>query len=179
MASISNATTSRWASSNWTPGKVTIFNALGLTKWKVQYPTLSPKLAGAVASDASAGSGNVQTVSTTTAGNTGSTQQVKGGGTYSYSQLEQLWIQAGGNPAKAAIAAAIAMAESSGNVNSTDYDSNGTVDRGLWQINSSHGSQSVYTPLKNAQSAVAISANGTNWQPWVTYQTGAYLKYLQ
>lgn len=93
-------------------------------------------------------------------------------------QLETLWVQAGGSPSKANIAAAIALAESSGNPNSTDYDSNGTVDRGLWQINSIHGTQSTYGTLANAQAAVAISNDGSDWTPWVTYNSGAYKQFL-
>lgn len=93
-------------------------------------------------------------------------------------ELERLWDQAGGNPAKAAEAAAIALAESSGRVNATDYNTNGTVDRGLWQINSIHGAQSTYNPLANAKAAVAISNNGTNFTPWVTYNSGAFRQYL-
>ena len=72
------------------------------------------------------------------------------------------------------MAAEIAMAESGGNPNATDHDSNGTADRGLFQINSTWGSLSVYDPLGNAQAAVSISGGGSNWEPWVTRQTGAY-----
>jgi Lysozyme like domain len=98
---------------------------------------------------------------------------------YSYAQLEGVWNQAGGNPQAASMAAAIATAESGGNSAAYDNDSNGSVDRGLWQINSVHGSQSTFDVMGNARAAVAISNNGTNWSPWVTYQTGAYLKYMQ
>lgn len=86
---------------------------------------------------------------------------------YTEAQLESLWIQAGGDPNHAAEAAAIALAESGGNSLATNNgNSNGSVDRGLWQINSVHGSQSTFDPLANARAAVAISDNGTNWRPW-------------
>lgn len=98
---------------------------------------------------------------------------------YSYAQLEGIWCQAGGAPAAAPIAAAIAMAESGGNTAATNNDSNGTVDRGLWQINSVHGSQSTYDVMGNARAAIAISNNGSNWSPWTTYTNGAYQQYLQ
>lgn len=92
---------------------------------------------------------------------------------YSFTQLEQLWIQAGGNPIAAPMAAAIAMAESGGDANAVGHPSNGTEDRGLWQINSIHGSQSTLDPLANAKAAVAISQNGTTWKPWCTaWSTG-------
>lgn len=85
---------------------------------------------------------------------------------YTMQQLESLWVQAGGNPKYASMAAAIALAESGGDPNSTGYPKNGTVDRGLWQINSIHGSQSTLDPLANARAAVAISGNGSTWRPW-------------
>jgi phage protein U len=105
---------------------------------------------------------------------------VQGGSVnYNYAQLEGIWIQAGGNPQAAPMAAAIAMAESGGNSAAQDLDSNGTVDRGLWQINSVHGAQSTFDVMGNARAAVAISNNGSDWSAWVTYQTGAYQRYLQ
>jgi hypothetical protein len=96
------------------------------------------------------------------------------GGTLDCSQLEALWESAGGSPAAASTAAAIAEAESSGQQYATNDDSNGTVDRGYWQINSSHGPLSTYGAYGNARAAVLISSNGTDWTPWTTYQTGAY-----
>lgn len=87
---------------------------------------------------------------------------------YSFTQLEDLWKQAGGNAAYAAMAAAIALAESGGDPQSTNHNTNGTVDRGLWQINSIHGAQSTYDVMSNARAAVAISNNGSNWKPWCT-----------
>lgn len=86
-------------------------------------------------------------------------------------ELQQLWIQAGGDPTQAAQAAAVAMAESGGNANASLTNANGSIDRGYWQINSSHGSQSTFDPLGNARAAVAISANGTNWRPWCVAYT--------
>lgn len=90
---------------------------------------------------------------------------------YTYGQLEQIWISAGGNPGAASVAAAIAMAESGGNPNATNVNTNGSIDRGLWQINSIHGSQSTFDPMGNARSAIAISNNGSNWAPWCTAWT--------
>lgn len=90
-----------------------------------------------------------------------------GGVSYNYSQLQYVWIQANGSPQAAPMAAAIAMAESSGNSHATNNDGS-SVDRGLWQINSVHGSQSSYDVMTNARAAVAISGNGTNWRPWCT-----------
>lgn len=92
----------------------------------------------------------------------------------SVDELKALWIQAGGNPQNAAIAAAVALAESAGRTDAGPTNGNGSVDRGLWQINSSHGSLSTFDPLGNARAAVQLSNNGANWQPWCTaYTDGA------
>ncbi len=97
-----------------------------------------------------------------------------GGGSLSCSGLEALWESAGGSSGTAFMAAEIARAESGGQQYSTDNDGNGTVDRGYWQVNSIHGALSTYDPAGNARAAVELSGDGTNWSPWVTYQTGAY-----
>jgi hypothetical protein len=95
-------------------------------------------------------------------------------GTLGCTQLEALWEEAGGSPAAAFTAAEVAMAESSGRENATNVNSNGSTDEGYWQINNqAHPGQATYDPLGNARAAVAISGNGTNWTPWVTYQHGA------
>ena len=107
-------------------------------------------------------------------GAAGAALSVPGGGTLSCSGLEALWESAGGSPGAAFTAAEIARAESSGRQYATDDDGNGTVDRGYWQVNSINGAGSTYDAEANARAAVQISGDGTNWMPWVTYQTGAY-----
>jgi LysM repeat protein len=92
-------------------------------------------------------------------------------GMYSCSGLEKLWEQAGGSSAHAFTAAEIAMAESGGNPNAISP----TDDFGLWQINGSHGSLATLNALQNAKSAIILSNNGTNWGPWTTYHSGAYV----
>ncbi len=92
-------------------------------------------------------------------------------GTLSCSQLEDLWETAGGAQTEAFMAAEIAMAESGGNQYAT-----GTVgERGYWQINPNHGALSTYDPLGNAKAAVIISDDGTDWTPWTTFTSGAYI----
>jgi LysM repeat protein len=91
-------------------------------------------------------------------------------GMYSCSGLEQVWEQEGGSPAAALMAAEIAMAESGGNPNAISP----TDDFGLWQINGSNGSLATLNPFQNAKSAITLSDNGTNWNPWTTYHSGAY-----
>lgn len=99
-------------------------------------------------------------------------------GNFTFSQLEQLWIQNGGSVTAAPMAAAIAMAESGGNAGATDNDANGSQDRGLWQINSVNGALSTYDTNQNARAAIELSDNGVNWTPWVTFKTGAYKRFL-
>jgi hypothetical protein len=91
-------------------------------------------------------------------------------GMYSCSGLEQIWEQEGGSPAAALMAAEIAMAESGGNPNAISP----TDDFGLWQINGSNGSLATLNPFQNAKSAITLSDNGNNWNPWTTYHSGAY-----
>jgi LysM repeat protein len=92
-------------------------------------------------------------------------------GTLSCTGLEQLWLNAGGSAAAEVTAASIAMAESGGNQFAT-----GTVgERGYWQINPVNGALSTYDPSGNARAAVIMSGDGTNWSPWTTFTSGAYL----
>ena len=96
------------------------------------------------------------------------------GGTLSCSGLEALWESAGGSPGTAFTAAEIAKAESSGRQYATDTNGGRSTDRGYWQVNSVHGALSTYDAAGNARAAVELSGNGTNWSPWVTYNSGAY-----
>jgi len=99
--------------------------------------------------------------------------------TYSYAQLEALWIQAGGSKAKAPLMAAIALAESGGRANAiSPKNTDGSVDRGLWQINSVHGAASTTDPLANAKAAVKIEST-QGLKAWTTYTNGAYKKFLK
>ena len=92
-------------------------------------------------------------------------------GTLGCSGLEELWENAGGSPAEAFTAAEIAMAESGGD----QYALSPTDDYGYWQINASHGpAQATFNPLGNAEAAVAISDDGSDWYAWTTYVTGAF-----
>lgn len=57
-------------------------------------------------------------------------------------------------------------------------NTNCSLDRGLWQINSGYWpSYSSYTRATNAHGMYVISSHGTNWHPWVTYNNGAYRSY--
>lgn len=99
-------------------------------------------------------------------------------------QTAQLAVNAGipqGYPLYVCVS--IAMAESSlrTDVVSPPND-NGTLDYGLWEINSSHDDmlpgQDRLDPNVNARLMAMLSSNGTNWQPWTTYWNGDYLTYM-
>jgi LysM repeat protein len=93
------------------------------------------------------------------------------GGQLNCAGLENLWDDAGGNPAHAFIAAEIAMAESGGN----QYALSPTDDYGYWQINISNGALATFDAYGNARSAITLSDDGTSWGPWTTYTSGAYV----
>lgn len=74
---------------------------------------------------------------------------------------------------------AIALAESGGDAHATHVNTNGSTDRGLWQINSIHGyGTASCNPDNNAKEMWSISGNGSNWRPWYTYTGGQYLTYI-
>lgn len=84
--------------------------------------------------------------------------------------LENLWINAGGRPSSAFIAAEIAEAESGG----YQFATGAAGERGYWQIAPGWGFLSTYDAWGNARAAVIISRNGTDWDPWTTYTDGLY-----
>lgn len=88
------------------------------------------------------------------------------------------------------VAVAVAMAESSGDPkahNPVPPDNS----YGLWQINmigslgparrdefDLENNRELFDPEENAKAAWAISGHGDSFQPWTTYTSGAYKKYL-
>jgi LysM repeat protein len=104
-------------------------------------------------------------------GTTLTSSETRLSGTLGCSGLEALWEAAGGSHSAAFMAAEIAMAESGGN----QYALSPTDDYGYWQINASHGpAEATFNPIGNAKAAIAISYDGTNWDAWTTYTSGAY-----
>lgn len=118
---------------------------------------------------------------------------------YTFAELEWLFIHAGGGPLYAPVAAAIALAESGG----CPYALAGPFDIrpkqecvyrqtvsensfGLWQINlQAHpqydfGDQgrNLFGALANAHAAVTISSQGRSFGAWSTYTSGAYRSHL-
>ena len=87
---------------------------------------------------------------------------------------------AGFPPAELLTATAVALAESGGETTATNKNTNGSIDYGLWQINTVHGSLLTqgdkFNPLDNAKMALTVwRGAGNNWTPWTVYKTGSYL----
>lgn len=86
-------------------------------------------------------------------------------------ELADLWVSQGGNPRQATMAAAVAIRESGGRPRARNL-SRIEDSRGLWQINTRAHLQwavrDLYNPRVNAQAAIAISSDGSNWGPWTT-----------
>ena len=105
------------------------------------------------------------------------------GGTYTHGSLMTLWTLNGGSPTTANIAAAIALAESSGRSTVTSANPDGGTNVGLWQLDTK-GKGAGYTvaqlqnPDTNARVTVFGSANGTNWSAWETFANGNYKQFL-
>ena len=65
-----------------------------------------------------------------------------------------------------------------------NLDANGNVtstDRGLYQVNTIHESVSdeeAYDPVENAKFAYQLSKQGTDWSPWMAFNSGAHEKFL-
>lgn len=96
-------------------------------------------------------------------------------------QIAGYAVGAGFPPGEISTAVAVALAESSGRTDATNNNSNGTIDRGVWQINSIHteATGDMFNPTDNARAAKMIwAAAGNSWQPWSTHNNGAYLAYL-
>lgn len=79
------------------------------------------------------------------------------------------------------VAVAIMLAESGGDPAAVNRNRNGSIDRGVFQINSIHGAKfpgNLHDPLYNATAARAIFLDAKGWSPWSTYKSGAYKQFL-
>lgn len=154
-------------------------DAAALATWQKQMNASLQAAQGAVS-----GLGAVQ-------GQYGSGQYAQGGGGAGWGSggaqgVANVLRQAGFPEESIATMVAIAKAESGWNpaaVNNSNR--NGSVDRGLFQINSIHQGNSWYPtnpfdPLQSAKAAYAIwrGAGGT-YRDWSVYNSGAYRQYLQ
>lgn len=100
-----------------------------------------------------------------------------------YSQLEGVWIQAGGQASLAPLMAAIALAESGGNPNSLNATDNGGTQSsfGLWQISTGTHTPPASNwndPVENARLAIG-KLHSQGLAAWGTYTSGAYKPFLK
>lgn len=102
---------------------------------------------------------------------------------WSSQELERAWIRNGGPRSTAALAAAIAGAESSFGANPYgDKEGGRYTSFGPWQVHvTAHPQYDPHTLVTNldysAKAAIAISEGGKNFQPWTTFKTGAYKQF--
>lgn len=99
-----------------------------------------------------------------------------------YQQMLQLAQAAGFTGTGALVIAAIGEAESSGIPSNTHTNSDGTIDRGILQINSYWHSEvsdtCAFDPQCAFSAAYRISNNGSDFSQWATYQNGDYRQYI-
>jgi len=88
------------------------------------------------------------------------------GGALTFNQVENYWIKAGGSPQSAAMAAAVADAESGLNPNATRTNPDGTTGVGLWLTPQNGSPPGSTDPLASARVAYQLSNNGTDWTQW-------------
>lgn len=107
--------------------------------------------------------------------------------TYSTGELAALYMQAnpGVDSDTARTMAAIATAESSGRSSATNTNKNGSIDRGLWQINSVWLKNPDFVkrfgdlndPITNARAAEYIRGK-QGLTAWSTYNHGSFRKFM-
>ena len=75
---------------------------------------------------------------------------------------------------------AIAKAESSLRSEAININKNGTIDRGIFQINSVHKdlpNEKAFNWIENTKYAIKMMKR-QGYRPWVAYNSGAYIKHL-
>lgn len=79
-------------------------------------------------------------------------------------------------------AVAVMCAESGRYVGAYHVNTDGSTDRGLFEINdrfhSDLSDEEAYQALPNAAYAWGLSKRGTNWTPWAAFNSGAYLVFV-
>ncbi len=93
-------------------------------------------------------------------------------------QIAQYAFDAGFRGGPLIVSIAVALSESRGLTTARHVNTDGSVDRGLWQINSRwHPEVSnacAYNPSCAATQAHRIAAGGASWSQWATFTSGAY-----
>lgn len=105
------------------------------------------------------------------------------GGRLSPDQLYALARGQGLASDRAVTSVAVALAESGGRARAVNRDNtDGTVDRCAWQINSVHAAYDpgrlLDDPAYCARAMAEVSHRGTDWSPWVAYDRGRHRRFL-
>ena len=110
------------------------------------------------------------------------TQAAYAGELVSDDRLAALAKNAGVPCDRVVLATAVALGESEGYASATHYNGDGSVDRGLWQINSlawpMYGTSCVFDPACNASAMAAISNKGASFSHWLAYTNGRYQMFM-
>ena len=102
------------------------------------------------------------------------------GGALSVAQIASTMRAAGWPEDAIPTGIAIVLAESGGNPRAVNTaNRNGSVDYGLFQINTVHGSLlsqgDKFNPVDNARMALTVYKQaGNSWKPWSTFNSGKY-----
>lgn len=93
-------------------------------------------------------------------------------------QIYALARDAGFDRGRAITMTAIALAESGGDSDATNVNKNGSVDTGLWQINSIHGiGGNLKDPRTNARAAKTVY-DKQGYGAWVVFNNNTYQRHL-
>ncbi|HEY5985058.1 MAG TPA: hypothetical protein VIV12_01560 [Streptosporangiaceae bacterium] len=107
---------------------------------------------------------------------------------YTGRELARIVVWTGFRGTPAARAVSIILAESGGRTRAQNRNGptrgcpNGSIDRGLAQINSCYHSEvsntCAYDPYCNVSAMWRISDHGRNFHPWATFNSGAYQQFM-
>lgn len=89
-------------------------------------------------------------------------------------------LRAGFRGQNAATAVAVSRAENrSGDTSAVHHNTDGSVDVGLWQINSSNANpEQMKDPTANATEAFRLASSGRGWANWTQYRNRSYLLFM-
>lgn len=94
--------------------------------------------------------------------------------------MATLALRAGFRGQNAATAVAVANAENrSFDSDAINHNKDGSVDVGIWQINSSNANpDAMKDPQANANEAFRLASSGRGWANWTNYRNRLYLVFL-
>ena len=104
--------------------------------------------------------------------------------TISFIGLAEMLQEAGFAPGTSTVnGCSIVCAESGRNPLAKHVNTDGSIDRGLWQINDkAHPDvtdQAAYDPVQATAAAFSISHQGTDYGAWSTWNNGAYKPHVE